>query len=284
MQHHRAHIGAVMAEYGITGSARGIALDGVGLGTDGKAWGGEMLHLTPAGFTREAHLLAIPLPGGDRAAREPWRMASSVLEALGRGDEIAERFREKPNSGMIRKVIANPRLSGVTTAMGRWFDAASALLGLCLTQHDEATAAMRLESAAEGKTPREFGKLWEILPDGSLSLLPLMAMLADTPHEPDAVSQASADFHEGVARALSDWILQLTGPDEADLPLCLAGGCFLNRRMTVRLISLLGRAGIHPLLSSAVPPGDGGVALGQAWLAALARREGALDGGDRVSP
>ena len=67
---------------------------------------------------------------------------------------------------MIRKVIANPRLSGVTTAMGRWFDAASALLGLCLTQHDEATAAMRLESAAEGKTPREFGKLWEILPDG----------------------------------------------------------------------------------------------------------------------
>lgn len=284
VQHHRAHIGAVMAEYGITGPARGIALDGVGLGTDGKAWGGEMLHLTPTGFTREAHLLALPLPGGDRAAREPWRMASSVLEALGRGDEIAERFREIPNSGMIRKVIANSRLSGVTTAMGRWFDAASALLGLCLTQHDEATAAMRLESAAEGKTPREFGKLWEILPDGSLSLLPLMAMLADTPHDPDAVSQASADFHEGVARALSDWILQLTGPDEADLPLCLSGGCFLNRRMTVRLISLLGRAGIHPLLSSAVPPGDGGVALGQAWLAALARREGVLDGGDRVSP
>ena len=284
VQHHRAHIGAVMAEYGITGPARGIALDGVGLGTDGKAWGGEMLHLTPTGFTREAHLLALPLPGGDRAAREPWRMASSVLEALGRGDEIADRFREIPNSGMIRKVIANPRLSGVTTAMGRWFDAASALLGLCLTQHDEATAAMRLESAAEGKTPRELRKLWEILPDGSLSLLPLMAMLADTPHDPDAVSQASTDFHEAVARALSDWILQLTGPDEADLPLCLAGGCFLNRRMTVRLISLLGRAGIHPLLSSAVPPGDGGVALGQAWLAALARREGALDGGDRVSP
>ena len=64
-----------MAEYGITGPARGIALDGVGLGTDGKAWGGEMLHLTPTGFTREAHLLALPLPGGDRAAREPWRMA-----------------------------------------------------------------------------------------------------------------------------------------------------------------------------------------------------------------
>lgn len=281
VQHHRAHIGSVMAEHGLAGRVRGLALDGVGLGTDGAAWGGELLTLEDAGFSRDAHLLPLALPGGDRAAREPWRMAAAVLEAAGRGDEIEKRFAGIPGAGAIRSLIRNGRLTGTTTAMGRWFDAASALLGLCTHQHDEATAAMRLESAAEGTRPALSGSPWEIAPDGTLSLLPLMSEIADRPRDAASVSQASADFHEGVALALADWILA-TG--DAASPLCLAGGCFLNRRITARLLELLAAKGIEPYLASQIPPGDGGVALGQAWCAILARRAGALDGGDRVSP
>ncbi|MDD7442852.1 MAG: carbamoyltransferase HypF, partial [Sutterellaceae bacterium] len=277
VQHHRAHIGAVMAEYGITGPARGIALDGVGLGTDGEAWGGEMLDLGAAGFVRTSHLEPLALPGGDRAAREPWRMAASVLESLGRGDEIERRFEGIRGASMIRSLIRNSRLTGTTTAMGRYFDAASSLLGLCHAQHDEATAAMRLESAAEGAAPRDLGTKWEILPDGTLSLLPLMNEIADRPHDPDSVRQASADFHEGLARALTAWIEAHSVPGDRR-PLLLSGGCFLNRRLSTRLIALLEKAGIRPLLGSKVPPGDGGVALGEAWCCGLAIREFGIEG------
>lgn len=270
-----------MAERGFAGRVRGLALDGVGLGTDGKAWGGELLTLSDTGFTRDAHLLPLPLPGGDRAAKEPWRMAASALWAAGRGDEIEKRFAGIPGAQNIATLIANPRLTGTTTAMGRWFDAASALLGLCTHQKDEATAAMRLESTA-GRLPAKLsGKSWEIAPDGTLSLLPLLMVIADRPKDAASVSQAAADFHEGAAQALCQWILE-TGA--TDLPFCLAGGCFLNRRLTERLVELLKARGVAPLLGSRVPPGDGGVALGQAWCAILARRSlgSALTEGDRI--
>lgn len=283
VQHHRAHIAAVMAERGLSGRVRGLALDGVGLGTDGKAWGGELLTLSDTGFTRDAHLLPLPLPGGDRAAKEPWRMAASALWIAGRGDEIEKRFADIPGARSIAALIANPRLTGTTTAMGRWFDAASALLGLCAHQQDEATAAMRLE-AASGRLPAKLsGRPWEIAPDGTLSLLPLLMEIADRPKDGAARSQAAADFHEGVAQALAHWILETGG---GDVPLCLAGGCFLNRRLTERLMELLNARGITPLMGARVPPGDGGVALGEAWCAILARRAlgSTLTQGDRVEP
>lgn len=283
VQHHRAHIASVMAERGLAGRVRGLALDGVGLGTDGSAWGGELLTLEDTRFTRDAHLLPLPLPGGDRAAKEPWRMAASALWAAGRGDEIEKRFAGIPGAQNIATLIANPRLTGTTTAMGRWFDAASALLGLCTHQADEATAAMRIESAAGHLPAKLSGSPWEIAPDGTLSLLPLLMEIADRPKDAAARSQAAADFHEGVAQALCHWILE-TGATDA--PLCLAGGCFLNRRLTERLAELLSARGITPLMGSRVPPGDGGVSLGEAWCAILARRAlgSALTQGDRVLP
>lgn len=280
VQHHRAHIGAVMAEHGITGRVCGLALDGVGIGTDGKAWGGELLEVTPTGFTRKAHLMALALPGWDKAAREPWRMAGAVLARLGRAGEITERFGDQFGAPMLEKILENPRLSGRTTAMGRYFDAASALLGLCPVQHDEATAAMRLEAAAEGRTAGRLPALHRIEPDGTLDLLPLMEMLCSVRRtDAQAVSQASADFHEALAAALCDWTLQLA---DTTVPLCLAGGCFLNRRLTERMLQIFAERGVQALLGEQTPPGDGGVALGQAWCAALADREGALSGGDRI--
>ena len=107
-----------------------------------------------------------------------------------------------------------------------------------------------------------------------------MEMLCSTDtKDAAACAQASADFHEALAAALADWAASVA---DTSVPLCLAGGCFLNRRLTERLLALLAERGIRALLPRQTPPGDGGVALGQAWCAAVAAREGALSGGDRI--
>lgn len=156
VQHHHAHLAVVAAEHGVVDEPLvGWALDGVGLGSDGSAWGGELLWLDAASrstaWRRLAHLPALALPGGDRAAREPWRMAAALLHALGRGDEIVPRL--GPSAGdaaaatvqqMLAKGLNCPR----TTAGGRWFDAAAAALGVHRGVQAEAEAAIALEAEA----------------------------------------------------------------------------------------------------------------------------------------
>ncbi|MBE1236485.1 carbamoyltransferase HypF [Phaeovibrio sulfidiphilus] len=157
VQHHHAHIAAVAAENRHTGPLFGLALDGAGLGTDGTVWGGELLAVEPDGtFQRRGFLHPFPLPGGDRAAREPWRMAVSVLWALGREDEAAWRFPHIPEAPALARLVGKPGLWPVSSSLGRLFDAAAALLGVCTHQSFDGQAAMALESLACDHGPVSF--------------------------------------------------------------------------------------------------------------------------------
>lgn len=265
VQHHHAHIGAVLAEHGRfdTRPVLGLAVDGVGLGSDGQAWGGELLRVRGARCERIGHLRPLRLPGGDRAAREPWRMASALLYACGRGSEIAHRFSHQPAAALLAQVLSRPTLSPPTTSLGRHFDAAAGLLGVCEVMHTDAEAAVALESLA-----RAYGELpaladgWRISPDLELDLHPLLLLLAD---EADA-ARGAARFHVTLAAALTDWIEHALALEHCDT-VVLGGGCMHNRVLSAMLDTALSTRGLTVLGARRLSPGDAGIALGQAWVA-----------------
>jgi hydrogenase maturation protein HypF len=270
VQHHHAHLAAVVAEHGIEEPVVGLALDGVGLGTDGTPWGGELLWLGGVRWGRLGHLHPLALPGGDRAAREPWRMAASALYALGRGDEIVPRFGvavgEAVTSG-VRQMLDKGLNCPTTSSAGRWFDAAAGALGLCLHQRDEAQAAMALERAAaralatRPTLPALSGAV--ITADGVVDLRPVLAQLFDAP-DADA---AAAGFHLAMADALSDTLIaaaRVRGTRTA----ALGGGCFFNCILRERIEQRLTVARLTVVQTGPNGCGDAGLAIGQAWVAA----------------
>ena len=263
VQHHHAHLASVLAEHGASGPALGLALDGVGLGSDGEAWGGELLQVSGARFERLGHIAPLRLPGGDRAAREPWRMAASALHALGRAQEIEARFAGRPGAAVLRRMLEQGIRSPWTSSLGRVFDAAAALLGVCEMAGYEGEAAMRLEACAEELAPGAAGTgAWNFRTDGSLDLLPLLDALAA---ERDA-ARGAALFHDTLAEALAEWLARAAG-DAGVRSLAAAGGCLLNRRLAAGLREGLRRRGLHLLEARHLPPNDGGLSLGQAWVA-----------------
>ena len=265
VQHHHAHIAAIAAEHGLNPPVLGLALDGVGLGDDGGSWGGELLRVDGASYRRLGHLRPLPLPGGDRAAREPWRMAAAALHALGRGEEIPRRF-PGPLAEPVRRLLAQEEQAHcpLTSSAGRLFDAATALLGLRRASDYEGQAAMELEALAAAYGPAEpLADGYHLMVNGQLDLLPLLAWLADHAAEPAC---GAARFHATLALALADWVAQ-AARREAAPDIALGGGCFLNRLLSIQVRSRLERNGLHVYEAHQAPPNDGGLSLGQAWVA-----------------
>lgn len=264
VQHHHAHIAAVMAEHHLIGPVLGLALDGVGLGSDGQAWGGELLRVEGAQFERLGHLAPLRLPGGDRAAREPWRMAASVMFDLGHADAIAPRFADQTNARGIAQILKTGVNCPPTTSLGRHFDAAAGLIGLCPVLSFEGQAAMQLEGLAETAGDADpWPNSYRIEADDVLDLKPLFVGLFERANDP---AQAAAGFHATLAEAMADWTHTLAKAHNLHRAV-LGGGCFLNRILTRRLRQRLESHGLRVYEARQAPPNDGGLSLGQAWVA-----------------
>lgn len=271
VQHHHAHVAVVAAEQALQRACIGITLDGMGLGTDGSAWGGELLWVGGARavpqWRRLGALAPLALPGGDVAAREPWRLAAAVLHALGRGGEIVPVFGPLVGITMaetVRVMLARDLHCPRSSSAGRWFDAAAGALGLCLRQQTEAAAAMALEAAAVGALQADGDDLPVPL---SLDLAPLVGHLLGLRGQGAlALGRGAVWFH----RALAGGLVQAVRHHSATAgctQVVLAGGCMANRLLVRLLRQALQDAGLQVFTAQAAGCGDAGLALGQAWVA-----------------
>jgi hydrogenase maturation protein HypF len=260
VQHHAAHIAAVVAEHRLSGPVIGVALDGSGQGDDGAVWGGELILLDGPTWRRQGHLRPLAMPGGDGAAREPWRMGIAALDALGRSAEATERFAGVAGAWRLAAFLgANPSCPA-TTSMGRLFDAAAALLGVRLYQSYEGQAAMELEALV--RTPRCLPGLYRIA-GNVLDFTPLLNMLL----EPGLSAREGAEvFHGTLIAGLVSWI-RACAVQTGRTDIVLGGGCVSNLVLADGLVASLREAGLKAWLPRAVPANDGGLCLGQAAIA-----------------
>ncbi len=267
VQHHVAHVAAVVAEKQWCGETLGVALDGHGYGADGAPWGGELIVLDGARWTRVGSLEPLALPGGDRAAREPWRMGVAMLHKLGRLED-ASRIFPGPEAGRLADSFARGARFAGTTSLGRLFDAVAALAGVCLRQQYEGQAAMELEALVA--TPRVVPGGWTIA-DGRLNLAPMVEAILG---ERLAGRDAAEAFHGTLIAGLAEWI----GAEASARGLqriALGGGCMMNLVLAEGLMGALRARGLDPATPRDVPANDGGLSFGQAAFAhALARGGG----------
>jgi len=269
VQHHHAHIAAICAEHGIIATVIGLALDGVGLGTDDTPWGGELLLVAGASFQRVGHLSPLAMPGGDRAAQEPWRMAAAALFQLGRGDEIVQRFPGQPGAKTAELMLQRGLHCPATSSMGRLFDAAAGLLGVNEKQSFEAQAAILLQGLAEGHggvAPLAEGyRIVDNAPQAQNAILDFSTLLAFLADCPDA-SYGAALFHATLAAGLAEWAGRAAS--EYNIPyIALGGGCFHNDILLRTLSDRLAAQGLQVLAAREMQPNDGAISLGQAWVA-----------------
>jgi hydrogenase maturation protein HypF len=257
VQHHHAHIASCMAENGLTGEVIGVAMDGTGYGLDGAIWGGEFLVAGYAGFTRRAHLRYVPLAGGDRAVREPWR---SALGYVGTEERMAGVPEERVRA--VRRMIATGTNTVMTSSCGRLFDAVAALVGLRTEVNFEGQAAIELEGIVDPSCEEryEFDIGGEEIDFG--------AMMERIVRERGAASSVVASrFHNTLAAAIHEMCLRMRR--ESGLQrVCLSGGTFQNMRLLGLVARALRGSGFEVFLHKKVPPNDGGIALGQAAIAA----------------
>jgi hydrogenase maturation protein HypF len=274
VQHHHAHIASCMAENHLEGRVIGFALDGTGYGTDGHIWGGEALLAGHEGFERAAHFEYVPLPGGERAIREPWRMAVSYLaHHFGRDflkhDVSFVRQLNRPKVDVLLRMMEQGVNSPLTSSCGRLFDAIAALIGIRRKVNYEAQAAIELEmtvSESEDKT----GYPLELVPDAGSWIIgtrPLFEALLDDLDRNLPVGAISRRFHNGLVEGFVQ-LATLLRKRTALQRVCLSGGTFHNIYLSQRLETRLSGAGFEVFTQKEVPSGDGGLSLGQALVAA----------------
>lgn len=280
VQHHHAHIAAVMAEHHLSQPVIGVAFDGLGLGDDSALWGGEFLITSFTHYRRAAHCAYLPLPGGDKAVSQPWRMGLAILNRL---------FGENLSKVGLPSVAAWPdewpflvqMLSGaahcpLTSSAGRLFDAAAAILNLRSVNHYEGQAAMALEWLA-GRTAGRI--LPYTIQDSTvriLDFLPAYHRMVQMIRKDQPSSFIAASFHDTIADGITQMV-KLINRDTGLTKVVLSGGVFQNIRLLTTVVTLLKQTKLTPYIPCAVPPNDAGIALGQSLIASARHNRGMAD-------
>jgi len=270
VQHHHAHIAACMAENHLRDRVIGVAFDGTGYGTDGQIWGGEFLLADLTAFERRAHFRYVPLPGGDQAIREPWRVALSYLIDTFGGRQAWPDLpwfdAIQPKKLDLTETIIRRRVNTVqTSSCGRLFDAVASILGLRHQVNFEGQAAIQLEMIAEpGREDCypfeiESGEPWQV------DMRPAIREIAADVRR-CAPAAISARFHNTIAAVIVEVCRRLRAAEKRNR-VCLSGGAFQNAYLLTRAATGLRNGGFEVFLHSAVPPNDGGLSLGQALIA-----------------
>ena len=269
VQHHFAHALSCMAEHGLEGPALAVVLDGTGYGEDGTVWGGEFLQVTTTGYTRLGHLRTIPLPGGDRAAKEPWRMAAAYLDRVsGRAERVDIPFVRGLDCAqwtLLREAMQAGINSPLCSSMGRLFAAVSALIGVRGRIHYEGQAAIELEQIARPGVQEEYPV--DIADEEGVLILnpdPVIAAVVEGITRGEDPSIISARFHNSMARGIAQMAIRMrdaTGLSD----IILSGGVFQNHLLMGRVWDLLEGEDFTIYIHHKVPANDGGIALGQAY-------------------
>jgi hydrogenase maturation protein HypF len=287
VQHHHAHVVSCMAENRLEGPVIGLALDGTGYGTDGAIWGGEVLVAERARFTRAAHLAYVPMPGGEAAIKEPWRMTLSYLyHAFGKelscpALPFLKRVDARQSQG-VREILSKQLRSPNTSSLGRLFDGVAAMAGLCYQVSFEGQAAMALEASAGGRLNETGGPYnWDVRHTGGLlqiDIAPLIRQIALDLASGKNASEISRKFHRTLICLfcnLSVSIRKETGINRV----AMSGGVFQNKLLFEGLSAALREQRFEVFSHHLVPTNDGGISLGQAVAAAAMVEENAVRGG-----
>jgi hydrogenase maturation protein HypF len=270
VQHHHAHIAAVMAEHGCDGSEQviGFAFDGTGYGPDEAVWGGEVLLADYKGFRRLAQLKYVPIAGGDVSVMRPYRMALAHLWAAGIDwDPDLEPVAACPPDE--RRVLTHQLQTGLgcapTSSMGRLFDAVSALAGVRQVVDYEAQAAIELEGLSRGVDSAGAGYAFEVDPDTTPAIIdpaPVLRAIVRDYRAGVAAGVIGARFHNAVADLIVN-VARDAGAATAARTIALSGGVFQNALLLRLVLDGLRRSGFEVMTHRRVPPNDGGIALGQ---------------------
>lgn len=276
VQHHHAHIAACLAENGHPAEEPviGVAFDGTGYGDDGAIWGGEFLIADYSGYHRAYHLDYVPLVGGDKAIREPWRMALATLHTLGEGwnPALAPVLHARrlastplyPPLKILRRQLEEGINTPPTSSMGRLFDAVSALLGVCEKIDYEAQAAIELEALAAKEEEQSYP--FNIKVSDIIGLSPLIQAILTDLGSGVPVPLISARFHNGVAKMVKE-VCQKLRTEHNINTVALSGGVWQNITLLEQTVSLLQEDDFNIYTHQKVPANDGGLALGQAVIA-----------------
>ena len=289
IQHHHAHIAGCMAEHALPGPVIGLSLDGTGYGTDGRIWGGEVLIAKLDSFERFAHLDYVPMPGGDAAVREPWRMALAHLRAAGLDPASADTrsllgTTEKA-SRLLSRMIERGINAPLTSSLGRLFDAVAAIVLSRRAVDYEAQAAIELEGIAvdepDDVDPYEIalhGGPWDKREPLGISVVPLWQELLRDLGTGMAKSRIAARFHAGISHAFVEAARRASSAT-AITTVAMSGGVMHNRRLARLLRSHLEKEGFQVYQHRLVSPGDGGLSYGQAAAASSILNTGSPQSG-----